>query len=195
MSTRHHVRALCDRLTPAGLDHLLALGAAQPTTDAHLALDARLDALKLGGGAIAMHERTSWGEPTTPLWNLPDHEALLLTALSLRAASAAPQRATPQDAAAHLDALLSQEPDFFDELLLEVSRRFHVMPSFANMLREHANHLRAADAPLRAQDQERNPPEQGFIANVRRLFIGAGDAPRQLRMLIALTLLTGNDSV
>ena len=191
MSTRHHVRTLCDRLTPAGLAPLLEVGAGLGADAAGLrALLGALDALKIGGGAVAMHERTSWGEPTTPLGELPDHEALLLVGLSLRASALAPRQASPEAAAAALSRLLLVEPDFFDQLLLELSRRYHVMPAFAAVLRGHAEGLRAAERQLREQDQRLHPDAgAGLLAGLQRL-LGRGGAPwRQLRLLTAVVAL------
>ena len=194
MSTRHHVRALCDRLAPAPLAPLLAHSGSVPPSAALAELEDHLEQLRVGGGAVAMHARAQWDTPTTPLEGLPDHAALLLVGLSLYAAQRAATHppAAPAQAAAALQALQAAEPDFFDELLLELSRRYRAQPETAALLQGHAAALRAATAPLCAGDARHHPEAHGLAAGVRRLLGRAdGTAPawRHLRLLTSLVLL------
>lgn len=190
MSTRHHVRDLCSQLTAAGLTPLLEQARGLTASPALQQADAVFSQLKLGGGAVAMHERQSWGDPTVPFAELADHEALVLVGLSLRAAARAPRVLQIGPALERLDALLAREPDFFDELLLELSRRYHGAPAFRTLMQRHAEGLRAAAGTLRELDRALFPDaESGLFGGVRRLLGVGGDPARPLRLVTGLVLL------
>jgi len=194
MSTRRHVRALVDQLTPAGLTPLLEQARGLTASDALDDAEAAFSAIPIGGGAAAMHERQSWGDPSTPLFQLSDPQALLLCGLSLRAAARAPRRLQIRPALQRLDQLHRDEPDFFDELLLELSRRFHTAAPFAELLRAHADALRAEEHTLRALDRVLFPDNQpGIVSSVKRLFGAGGDPARPLRLACGLVLLDAKE--
>lgn len=194
MSTRHHVRHLCSQLTATGLTALLEQARGLQASAELRQADAVFSGIKLGGGAAAMHERQSWGEPTVPFAELADHEALVLVGLSLRAAERAPRVLQIGPALARLDALRAHEPDFFDELLLELSRCFHRDPAFQALLRSHAEALRAQEGTLRELDRALFPgAEGGLFGGVRRLLGVGGDPARPLRLVTGLVLLDAKE--
>lgn len=196
MSTRQHVRELCSRLNPAGLESLMEQARGMTPSEALQAAAEHIADIRIGGGAIAMHERNTWGEPTVPLSSLKDHEALLLTGLSLRAAQLAPRRIQIAPACRRLDALLAREPDFFDEMLLEISRRYHVMPSFAGMLKDHATMIREQENTLKAIDRELFPEAQtGLLSGFKRILGVGGDPMRVLRLVSGLVLLDAKEDL
>lgn len=196
MSARHHARALCSQLTPTGLDALIEQARDLVASEELVAAAAAFERIKLGGGAAAMHERLSWGEPTTPLAELPDHRALVLVGLSLHAAERAPRQIQITPAVERLDALLEVEPDFFDELLLELSQRFHRDPNFAGLLRDHAAALHEQLETLRQLDRTLFPEARsGIFGGVRKLLGVGGDPARLLRLVSGLVLLDAKEPI
>jgi hypothetical protein len=194
MSTRQHVHELCGRLNPTGIVSLIEQARGMDPSDALSAAETRLADIRIGGGAIAMHERNTWGEPTVPLAKLKDHEALLLTGMSLRAAQLAPRRIQILPAIARLDAILAREPDFFDEMLLELSRRYHATPSFSGMIQTHAEMIRSQEATLRTIDRDLFPEKQtGLLRGVKHIFGVGGDPMRVLRLVTGLVILDAKE--
>lgn len=138
--------------------------------------------LRVGHGAVAMHRRHPTDLPPLSIKGLQDFEALLLCAACLHhgmrvtegyhlSPGAAPD--VVRDAPQWLFNLLRMEPDFFDELLLEVAARRVRDPAFAQKLASQAEELQRAARDLHGQG-ERVLGERRTVTGFLRRLVGAG---------------------
>jgi len=161
-----------------------------------------VDELRVGHGAVSMHRRHHGAPPPLDLPGVDDFEALLLCAGCLHArvlvdrgyAPTAPSMAT--DAPRWLQNLLRMEPDFLDELLLELAARRATDPALADALTAQAQALRDAGAALHHQGRALLGGRTTMTGLLRTL-VGAGpdlargEWVRWCRAVVVLVLLDG----
>lgn len=205
MAVRAHVRAFVHGLTaahahdprPAATALFTAL---QDDPDALARWVATVDGLRFGHGAVAMHRRHAEASPPPGIPGLDDFEALALCAAHLRLGQLAhsPDPGALQHAVHHgaqwLTNLLRMEPDFLDELLLEVAARRASDPALDAALTAQAEHIRSAAAELHAQGQQVLGGRR-TVGDTLRALVGAGpnlakgEWARWARAVVVLGLL------
>ena len=187
MAVKAHVRAFVQGLADAPAWDPRAEASAwfdalKADPDAAAAWVATVDTVRFGHGAVAMHRRHQDRPPPPDLAGLQDFETLALCAGALRlgtlvardyAPDADARRAAAREGARWLGNLLRMEPDFLDELLLEIAARHATDPAFAAAIACQAATLADAAADLHRQGSELLGGRT-TVSDVLRSLVGAG---------------------
>lgn len=143
---------------------------------------ATVDGLRVGHGAVGMSRRHKDGPEAPTLKGVEDFEGLVLCAGALRLGRLVERGYHPDgdafttavtEGGRWLTNLLRMEPDFFDELLLEVAARQASDAAFAEALEAQAEAWREAGAELHHQGQALLGGKKS-VGDVLRGLVGAG---------------------